>query len=137
MNPSASDPQPLPASQAVPLEKETDVPSQRGLLEEVLARTGRITMQSEASPDAKAELETLRRITLRHRGELQLSESVLAEWVAAMLHDHFAAWSDSDAFLSAAASQIAQTLGGDPSAYQRLQGLWRHLADETSREGNA
>jgi hypothetical protein len=137
MNPSPSDPQPLPGSQPVPREKDADLPSQRELLEEILARTDRIIMQPEPVADAKPELEALRRIVRLHRGESQLSEPVLSEWVAAMLHDHFAAWIGSDAMFLAVAAQIAKTLAEDPSASRRLQGLWCQLTEEPSGEGNA
>lgn len=133
VNPAESNPQPSPASESVSLEAAP----RRELLEEVLAKTDRIARVLEPSADVEAELESLRRITRRYRGEPYLSEPILAEWVAAMLQDDLAAWAGPHLLVAEAAGQIAHTLGTDPFTRQRLDCLWQRLVDETSGEDEA
>lgn len=98
----------------------------RDLLEQVLRQT-----LNGAAPKAldPSDLEALRGVARRHRGEPLVLEPTTVELIHAVLCAHFPKPFASGASGKAMSAEIAQTLFEDPTSRRRLEALWKQLTE--------
>ncbi len=108
---------------------ETQAPApsaaDRDLLESVLQWT-EATLAADDLPEA-ADMDALREVARRYRGEPLSPGPVAVELVQAMLRTRFRAHVDWQPVWQNASTLIAETLLEDPGSRRRLEVLWEHL----------
>lgn len=140
---STSDPNPRPSSKAsepAPSDSAgeesrlrfdaSEESIQRSLLEDVLRETSAAARETDTREDL--DLEALRQIGRRRRGEPFSEDPVARELVESVLLTQFRDHWNTPGLWRPIAQRIARTLCGDLVARSRLERLWSCLAGGTS-----
>jgi hypothetical protein len=100
-------------------------PTDPALLEKVLERTRSAAESTDAADSA--DIQRLRSIAHRRKGQPLVVEPVVVEMVRAVLGAEFAGLDKDPERFRDMTLQIARTLMDDPAACKRLESMWRKL----------
>jgi hypothetical protein len=107
--------------------------AERGLLDSVLQWT-EATLAAD-DPLEAADVEGLREVARRHRGEPVSLKPAAVELVEAMLQTQFRVHAEWLPVWRNASEWIAESLWEDPASRSRLEGLWGRLTGDAQPRG--
>jgi hypothetical protein len=106
--------------------RESSGPANRELLERVLEQT--LARINEGQLFEEPDMNALKEVARRHRGQPLSLEPVALELVKAALRPQLGALADTPGVYEKLSLQVARMLIDDPIAYDRLQGFWNRLS---------